>query len=302
MADEDLSIPEAGMDDFAKAIGGTPPEPSEPPNQPRSEDGRYASKDQNEPVTVAVDSPAATPPAADLAAPAAPVAPDGHVPLAALQEERNKRQEMERRLAEIEARTRIQTPQQPQQPQQPQPEPEIWTDPNAYFDHRLAPTVQAMEQMREQMFEMAAGQQLGFDKVDAAKSAFEEQIKKEGPQGETFRLAQQLFGQGAQGNPFTKLVEWHKRQSIFAEVGDDPRAWMEREMEKMLADPAKSAAIMEKIRAGAGQQPSPAVIPNGRSVPPSISAIPGGGGPSGAPTAASDMDAFRNATAGRSRR
>lgn len=98
---------ETGQDTQTEAVE-TPPETAEEPKGPvRDEKGRFASKGETE------------------AAPPAAVEPP-EVPVKALQEERRKRQELEARLAEYEARLN-------QQPQQPPPS--LWDDEQGWQQH-----------------------------------------------------------------------------------------------------------------------------------------------------------------------
>jgi hypothetical protein len=106
---------------------------------PRDEQGRFAPKVDN----AAPETPE------PQGAPTAPTVEPGHVPYAALRDERHKRQQLEARLAEIE---RAQT----QQFQQPQEVPDQFEDPNGHSDWLIAQSAQrattaAIQAFQDQM-------------------------------------------------------------------------------------------------------------------------------------------------------
>ena len=122
-------------------------EPEESAAPVRDEKGRFAPKGEQEPV-------AQTPEAS-----APPALEENPVPVKALQEERRKRQELEARLAEYEARL-SQTP--------PQPAPDIWEEPDGYFDHRLNQVLPAIEQ---RVMERLQNQRIA-ESADEARTKF----------------------------------------------------------------------------------------------------------------------------------
>lgn len=119
--DESASTVEKPVETPAEPVAATPetPEPTttvEQPAQPRDERGRFASNTETKPVHE-----------------------EHKVPVAALIEERRKRQELEQRLQ-----------------QQPVTDEQFWQSPTQAAQQMLQPTVQAMqEQMENYRFDMA---------------------------------------------------------------------------------------------------------------------------------------------------
>lgn len=122
------------------------PAPTEP-TQPRDEQGRFAPKGET--------APPATEPTTEPTAPPAVENTPQNIPPKALQEERRKRQELERRLADYEARfAQFEQPAQPQfQPQTTQPAiPDRWEDPEGYDQYLIAQAEQRAAAAAEQRF------------------------------------------------------------------------------------------------------------------------------------------------------
>ena len=57
---------------------------------------------------------------------------------------------------------------------------------------------------------------------------------------------------------------------LFQQIGNDPNAWFEKELEKRLADPQFASAQLQRIQAGVRQQPQNNTI----KLPPSIGKVP----------------------------
>ena len=140
------------------------------------------------------------------APPASEESNDKTVPLSALQAERTKRQETERRLQELEARDT--------QPAPPDPA----TDPQGAHDQLQASVQQSIFNERLNMSETMARQALGDEAVDQATEMFKAAVEKNPA------LRQQLE---AEQHPYGWLVNWAKREQAFADIGD-PDAWKEK--------------------------------------------------------------------------
>ena len=114
--------------------------------QPRDEKGRFAPVESTvEPVTPEPAAPPAAPEPVTAPVEVKPPEPD-HVPTAALLDERRKRQQIERELAEI--RQRLEKPSEPEK--------DIWEDPAAYVSAAEQRAVQkAQEMMRHQFANMS---------------------------------------------------------------------------------------------------------------------------------------------------
>lgn len=254
--------------------------------QPRDEHGKFAPKQ--------AEGSATTTEAVIDAQPATPDKPNNGVPVRAVQEERQKRQEAEasaealrRELAEMRGQLQMLTQQrqQPAQPQQEQAPATLWDDPDAYLKSQLTPVQQQIMEQREFLSESLAVQSYGAETVEAAKQAIEQAAAT--PEGQ--QAVQKIM---RARHPFDELVKWHKQQETMKRVGSDPDAWLEAEMEKRLADPAYQAKVLERIRGTAASnttRSAPAV-----SLPPSLSGLPAGGN-AAAEADMSDTALFTNA-------
>ncbi|OAP40363.1 hypothetical protein AU381_00090 [Sinorhizobium glycinis] len=263
------------LDEIMSGVGDAMPETTDIQQQPeqtgqqRDEHGRFAAKAE-EPAVVEPEQPAAIEPHAENG---------NKVPVGAVQEERQKRQQaqqeaetLRRELAELRGQVTLLT-QQRQQPAQAQPQQEqqpatLWDDPDNYLKSQLTPVQQQMNDMREFMSENLAVQAYGAETVNAAKAAIEAAART--PEGQ--HAIQQMM---QSRHPFDNLVKWHKRQQTLSQVGDDPQAWLQAELEKKMADPAFQAQVIERARNGAVQNTTRSQ-PN-TSLPPSLSRIPTGG-------------------------
>ncbi|MCB5205015.1 hypothetical protein LH464_21345 [Neorhizobium sp. T786] len=236
--------------------------------QPRDETGKFAPRQE----TAAVPEPVIDP-----AQPAHHDKPNNGVPVRAVQEERQKRQEAEstnealrRELAEMrgQLQTLTQQRQQPAQQQQEEKPATLWDDPDSYLRNQITPVQSQIMEMKEFMSENMAIQTYGAEKVEAAKQALEQAART--PEG------QQVIQKVLQSrHPFEEVVKWHQQSEAIRRVGNDPDAWFQAEYERRLADPAEQAKILERIRGTATSntnRSAPAV-----SLPPSLSGLPAGG-------------------------
>ncbi len=217
-------------------------EPSAPATQPpdgrpRDDAGRFAPK-AGEP-----DPKPAVPPTAK---------PDpAHVPVAALQEERRRRQELERQLAEA-------TRQPPPKPVDPPKRPELFEDPDAYradlertFDDRLA-------NERLNWSELQARQVHGTEVVDKAFQAFGEIVQKNPA------LYQQVMGSQ---HPWDAVVQVVRKIEALNEIGD-PMTFAQR----------KEAELRQRLRAewdaeqASKAPPPPAAAP--LALPTALGSVP----------------------------
>lgn len=149
--------PEPQIEEVAEAA----PEVAEPEAteaQPRDEHGRFAPKGEKQPEAQAEPVPAAAPPAAEESQ---------TVPRTALQDERRKRQELERQLQEISQRLT-------QQPVQPQPIPDQWDDPEGFARHLAR---EAAAQAREEALAELRRERV-IHSAEAAKQRHPDYIEK----------------------------------------------------------------------------------------------------------------------------
>jgi hypothetical protein len=195
-----------------------------------------------------------------------PTQPNGHVPIQALDAERNKRKDIEdrydREMREMrEQISRLAQPKPTAEP--PAPPPSMFDDPDAYLQHQMSPLQSALQEVREELWETKASSVHTAEAVQAAKVAAEALFGT--PEGAA--LHQQIT---ASGNPFENLVKWHKKQQALAEVGEDPEAYFQRRLAEMQSTNQSQTTQQPQ------EQPAQAPIPTSFAKAPS-------GGPRGGP-------------------
>lgn len=167
------------------------------------------------------------------------------IPLTALLDEREKRQEAtrraevaERRLQEIERRIAAS--------QQPQKRPDWFEKPDEAIRHAVAPIQQQVLSVKLQQSRFLAEKDFGPDLVKEAFAYFDQHPE------ESHKMLDHP-------SPFHAAVQHYKRQKFLSEVGEDPESWLE----------AQVKARLEQI---SPQSPAPANRP-----PPSLSRAPAAG-------------------------
>lgn len=244
----------------------TPQEPAkveetkpEPEDRPRDEHGRFAPKAEQEPPKAEEPQEvpkAETPPS------------DQGIPSWRLREEAEARRGAEERAsrAEREAAEFRRVVQQLQEQNKPKPPtPDFFENPEAAVDHGVRRAIDPLEQNQRQTTEFYSQQfavlKFGQDKVNAAYDAMDKAIGSRDPEAITTfnRMKASL-------DPFGDMVKWHQRQSVFAKVGDDPDAFVEKQLEERLKDPAYQAKLLERIRGATQASPRPQVT----QLPPSL--------------------------------
>lgn len=293
---DDKELFDAAMSDKpATPPAPEPPEPEpEAPEEggpPRDEHGRFAPRQEAAPAA----PPAPVQPAVTTEPPAPPERREDHrIPLAEhlsvreraqraeaeRDQERRDRSDLERRLQMMER--------QLGEARQPKKEtPDVWADPAGYVDSRLAEVRSAPEDVHQRMSRVYAVDKFGEEAVNAAMTELERQLMTN-PQA---RFEHQRIM--AADHPYGELVTWHKRQSVFKEIGDDPAAYKARVLEDAKKDPAFVAAIVEAARQQAQQPPA-----NGQprsanvSLPPSLNRQTGSGGQALAASPQTDREIF----------
>lgn len=183
-------------------------------------------------------------------APSAPPAPEPEptrVPITALLDEREKRQATERELQELR---RWKEQLEAQQRQQQIKTPDIYEDPEGFIRQTQATMQQALWNERLNMSEAIARTQYGDETVETARNAFAQAVQS----------SPALYAEMRQHpNPYAYVVNWHKRQSILSEIGNDPDKWREQERER----------IRQEILAQAQPSPKPTAPPPSLSKAPS---------------------------------
>lgn len=244
---------------FQQAVA-PPEEPPKPPPEPPAE-------------PVAPPEPPSPPP------PAAAEPPEAGVPSWRLREEAEARRlaedrarQLQDRLSQIETHLR-------QQASQAKPS-DFFENPDAATQAAvmriLQPFVVEFERRAEdtRRGQMAMGKMVaetvhGADSVAAAEQAFLEAKDRE-----TLDVADYERVVGAT-NRYDAVVQWHRRQSMYNTVGNDPEAWYQQRLQKDLENPEFQAKVIERARTGAATRPS------ATKLPPSLSKATAAAGNSG---------------------
>lgn|SRR3569623_158182 len=160
-----------------------------------------------------------------------------------------------------------------------QPIPDIFEDAAGFVDHRnraaIDPVKTEVQQLREFYSQRDAIREHGAEKVQAAFAALDQAARSgdREAQAAVERVKSSM-------DPYGEIVTWHKKQTIFSTIGDNPEAYVEKRLEEMLKDPAAQAKLLERIRGTAQARPS-----NVTQLPPSLNRAT-----SAAPPGAADDD------------
>jgi hypothetical protein len=244
-----------------EASGDKPAIPKD--DRPRDATGKFAPKDAQE----------AAPPAAKQDAPQS-------VPVQAVQEERRKRQALERELAELRARAAhpVAPQQQPQPAQVPLPD-LMFQDPERFVQALAQRQEEALLQTRIATSEAIARQQPDYDAAEQALTAYAQsspQAAREVADALRQHPAPAMWAYQA-GRHLLSQQRW---APVMQQHGD-PEAFINAEVERRMADrmrtqpaPAPSAAPLPQSLASA-RSAGPRNIAPGFSGPTPMSAILG---------------------------
>lgn len=147
--------------------------------------------------------------------------------IAAIKDERKKRQSLRDELNQLKGRMDAQpapqpAPQRMQQPQIPNPA----TDPAGYHNYIASQQAAMVENTQLNMSETMVRQSLGDEAVNEAFSALQQHPQKD------MLLSQ--FKQTA--HPWGQMMTWYKQQKLVSEIGDDPEAYKQKLKEELLAE------------------------------------------------------------------
>ncbi len=208
------------------------------------------------PVEQQAEQPVADAPEAAPAPAPEPAKPEpGFIPIAAMLDEREKRQRLER---EVEELRKAQAEQQAKAT--PQPDPIL--DPEAYQAH----VAQQVEIGRQRMSAAMAVDKYGEDTVKAAEAAFNAALARNPG------LAQEIANSV---HPYDYAVKWHRKQQLAGEIGD---------VDSVEALVRREAAKYGYVLSPAAPDPSsPAAHPHTASAPQppprSLASAPAAGAP-----------------------
>ncbi len=197
------------------------------------------------------------------------------VPPARLREETERRRaiEAEREQARAEARelrARLEAVERGQQRppaqrrEQTQSEaPDMFADPEGWAQHQRALITQDFETKRINASFADAEDAHG----DSFRTAFQDLQRTNNP-----GLVREIVGSH---NPGRALMNWHSRQALMSEIGNDPAAYRERVRQELLADPETRRAVITGARGealrGEGGRPRTQT-----RLPPSLNSATGG--------------------------
>ena len=181
-----------------------------------------------------------------------------HIPISALLDEREKRQQAAREAEELRKKLAA------YEAERAQPKPDFYADPEGF----LAQQRQAVQQMvwneRLNTSEALAKRDHGEELVTAAAEAFKAAA------GASPALAAEF---SSQSDPYGFVVNWHKRQTVLSQIGNDPDAYRAR--------------IEQEIRERLLAEMQPAA-PAPKAPPPSMAAVPATGNSKAPPVSGFD--------------
>lgn len=252
MADDESDLLNSALNDAPEPEAG----------QHRDEKGRFAAKEEEpKPETVEVQ-----PEQPKLEDQPKPEARDG-IPSWRLKEEADARRSeaeranrLERELAEMRGMVQRQ-----QKQAEPAKAPDFWEDQPGFVRHEASALVDPVKSeiatLREFYSRKEAIREHGVEKVTAAYNALDQGIRSRDP--EAIMIYQRSMDSM---DPFGDIMNWHQKQTLFSQVGSDPNAWFEKQLEERLKDQAFSGKMLERIRGNVQQQRPPVT-----QLPPSLS-------------------------------
>lgn len=223
--------------------------------QPRDDQGKFAQKGQADAEVVAQ--------------------PEGqndeaHIPSWRLREQTERADAAERRAQQIQSdfERKFNDLQSRLPKQEPTPAPDVFEDPNRFLEHgvnqAVSPIKSEMAQLREFYSQREAIREFGQEKVDAAYKSIADGLQSRDPEAwATYQRAMQSM------DPYGEIVKWHQQKAVYSQIGNDPEAWFNKQLEERLA---KDPEFQAKLLGQAQQQvrsPSGAVT-NIVKLPPSL--------------------------------
>lgn len=238
MSDQELSIFE---DETAMAEAPEPEQQEEAAPEPEQE----AAPEPEQAEASDTGEEEAAPPVA------APEPEPTTVPIQAILDEREKRQESQRAAEAARAEAaRYQAQIRQMQEAQRQPAPDWDMDPAAAASHQMQSFQQQMQAQALKQSRFFAEREFGADLVNEAYAFFDQNP----------HLSQQLMNEAS---PFHAAVEFYQKQKLLSEIGSDPEAYKAKLREEVRAEMATEMQAA---------QPKPTPTP-----PRSLSSAPAGG-------------------------
>lgn len=250
---------------FESSLADEMPEVTEQPEQaeqeqPRDEHGRFAAK-QEEP-----EQPKAQEPVQQTQQ------QEANVPSWRLREQTERAEAAERRFQEAQAlwqrqfetlQTRLPKPEEPKKP-------DMFENPDGFLEHGVRQAVDPINtqigQLKEFYSRREAIREHGLEKVTAAYNAIAQGMQNRDPE------AQSIYQRAMSSmDPFGEIVSWHQQKTIYGQIGNDPNAWFEKELERRMTDPKFASSYLEKVQQSArGAQTQGNLV----KLPPSLNKVP----------------------------
>lgn len=257
---EDKELFESATNDepIEQTAADEPAQAQSDDGQPRDDQGRYATKSEDAPVAEPV---AAEPQGKE----------EAYVPSWRLREMREEREAAERRFQETQQNWQRQIAElQARVPKDEPQAPDVFEDPNRFLEHGVKQAVDPIRSeitaLREEYSKKWAIKEHGAEKVNAAYKAVSDGMQNRDP--EVLAVYQRAM---QSTDPYESIVSWHAQKTVYGQIGNDPNAWFEKELEKRLADPQFASAQLQRIQTGVRSAPQ---TPNQIKLPPSISKLP----------------------------
>jgi hypothetical protein len=173
---------------------------------------------------------------------------------------RAEARELRARMDALEAQ-----PQQRQDDRREQPEvPDLFADPEARLNYERRQIAQEFETRRINASFSDAEETHG----DGFRTAFQA-LQRTGNAG----LVSEIVNSN---NPGKSLMKWHGRQSLAAEIGDDPAAYRQRVREELLQDPELRRQVITGARNDAMRGDGDGAPRTRTRLPPSLDGATGG--------------------------
>lgn len=189
---------------------------AEEAEQPEPQEQVEAEAEQPEPELVEEDT------GEEPSEPPSPQPEPTAVPLTSLLDEREKRQALERKLQALEAQQRAASQ------QQQAPAPDLYDDPDKRLQYERTQLEEARKQDKLQTSKFFAERDFGKEVVDEAIAYFDSNPAQ----------SNQFLNHPS---PFHAAVDYYKKQKFLSEVGDDPEAYIQRQVEERMQAATLSA-------------------------------------------------------------
>jgi hypothetical protein len=147
----------------------------------------------------------------------------------------------------------------------------VFENPNEFLQHGVRQAVDPIRSeitaLREEYSKKWAEKEHGPEKVKAAYDWVAQGMQSRDPEvSAVYQRAMQSM------DPYGEILKAHQQKAVYSEIGNDPKAWFEKELEKRMADPQFASAQLQRIQAGV-RAPG-AQTPNQIKLPPSIGKVP----------------------------